>query len=130
AIVKPGGGGNSDINYTHTSSGSPLKLRMPDEPGDYEIVYVLNQSREVLTRKPITLKAVDASLDFPAEADAGDTIRVSWEGSYSTLFRSAIVEPGGGGNSDINYTHTSRGSPLKLRMPVEPGDYEIVYVLN
>src|SRR5699024_11408585 len=84
--------------------------------------------RKVLARKTITLTAVSASLSFVDKAAAGDTIRINWEGPDYPSDYIATIKPGDGGNDDITYTYTKEGSPLNLKLPAEPGEYEIVYV--
>src|SRR5699024_7774288 len=112
AAVAPGGAGNQDITFTYTKDGSPRNLRLPAEPGDYELIYVQNVGhKRVLTRKPITLTAVTARIEAPDEAAAGDTIRVTWEGPDYNHDYIAAVAPGGAGNQDITFTYTKVGSP-------------------
>lgn len=128
AAILPGGDGSSEITYTYTGDGSPLELRLPPEPGDYEIVYVQHNGRKVLARHALTTTPVTASLTVPEQADAADTIRISWQGPDYRDDYIAAVPPGGGAHDDITYTYTRDGSPLELRLPPESGDYEIIYV--
>src|SRR5699024_6829073 len=128
ATIKPGDGGNDDITYTYTKEGSPLNLRLPADPGEYEIVYVQHHGRKVLARQTIATTPVNASLESPDSASAGDTIRINWEGPDYPSDYIATIKPGDGGNDDITYTYTKEGSPLNLSLPTEPGDYEIIYV--
>src|SRR5699024_1732924 len=128
AAIKPGDGGNDDITYTYTKEGSPLNLKLPAEPGEYEIIYVQHHGRKVLARQAITTAAVTAKLEIPQTSPAASTIRINWEGPDYPSDYIAAIKPGDGGNDDITYTSTKEGSPLHLRLPAEPGDYEIVYV--
>ena len=41
--------------YTYTRSGSPLTVKAPKEPGNYELRYVTAQDKKVLARLPITV---------------------------------------------------------------------------
>jgi len=52
-IFKPDDKNRSPIRYFSTDNGNPFNLSMPDEPGTYEIRYVLNSSRQDLARQPI-----------------------------------------------------------------------------
>ncbi len=128
SVVEAGGGGRDHINYTYTREGSPLKLTMPPEAGNYEILYVQRQGREVLARQPIEVTAVEASIAAAGSAVAGATIPVEWNGPDYHRDYISVVEAGGGGRDHINYTYTREGSPLKLTMPPEAGNYEILYV--
>ncbi|WP_306044177.1 VWA domain-containing protein [Nioella sp. MMSF_3534] len=116
-------------NYAYTRDGSPARLLMPTEPGDYEIRYFVNQDRTVIGRHPITVTAVSASIEAPENAAAGDTINVTWTGpDYRNDFIGigALDDPDG----YQNYAYTRDGSPARLEMPVTPGRYEIRYFVN
>ncbi|MEQ9039417.1 MAG: VWA domain-containing protein [Silicimonas sp.] len=123
AISVPGEDGYEA--YTYTRAGSPLDLRLPTEPGEYELRYVMSQDRTVLATAPITLAAIGAELVAPAEATAGSDIEVSWTGPDYQNDYIAVAEPGEDGY--VNYTYTRAGSPLDLTMPTEPGEYELRY---
>ena len=116
-------------NYTYTRDGTPLDLRMPTEPGTYEIRYIASQDRTVLARRSIEVTAVAASLIAPDTATAGATVEIAWDGpDYQSDFISvARVDDDRG---YVNYTYTREGTPLDLVMPTEPGSYEIRYVLS
>ena len=49
------------IYKARTRKGSPLNLQMPDEPGEYEIRYVLDQGKTTLVARPVSV--VDATAD-------------------------------------------------------------------
>ena len=68
------------INYTYTREGSPMGLQMPGEPGDYDIIYTMNQKRTVIARVPISVTGVEFDLSAPETAVAGSTIQVDWTG--------------------------------------------------
>ncbi|MGY1425252.1 hypothetical protein [Lysobacter sp. A289] len=53
AIAEPDADSREELNYTRTRSGNPLKLKLPDAPGTYEVRYILNQSRNILARQTI-----------------------------------------------------------------------------
>lgn len=125
-IGKPGE--SKYVNYTYTGNGNPGKLKMPSEPGDYEIRYVLDQGRKVLASRPITIEAVTVSLNAPENATIGSSIEVEWQGPDAARDYIDIANPDNG--RYINYTYTKKGSPLQLKMPAEPGEYEIRYVLD
>lgn len=116
------------VNFTYTVEGSPLKLRMPPEPGEYEIRYIRRQSREILASQPVTVEAVRASVSAPKTASAGETVVVRWTGPDYKDDHVTVSEVGSGANKYVNYTYTKNGSPLKLVMPPEPGDYEVRYI--
>ena len=130
SIAKLDARGNQYENYTYTKDGTPLKLRMPSEPGEYEIRYVLNQDAQVLASSPITIEAAEVSVSAPATAAVGSNIVVEWSGPDAKSDYISVAEIGAAGNKYENYTYTRDGSPLTLLMPSKPGNYEIRYVLN
>jgi Ca-activated chloride channel homolog len=128
AVAEAGSESRQQVNYTYTREGSPLKLVMPPEPGEYEIRYIQRQGREILARQPVTVEAVGASVSGPATAAAGETVLVEWTGPDYDRDYIAVAEAGSESRHQINYTYTREGSPLKLVMPPEPGEYEIRYI--
>ena len=126
AVSEPGS--TTQINYTLTREGSPLKLVMPVDAGTYELRYVMQQDRHVLATKPIEIVDVLATLVAPKSAVAGSTVEVAWEGpDYQNDYLS-VTNPDD--EKHINYTYTRDGAPAKLEMPPEPGDYVIRYIVN
>ena len=128
AVAKPDQKDRDLVNHTETHNGSPLKLVMPPEPGNYEIRYVQRQGHKVLARQPITVTQVGATLDTPEQAAAGETIAVTWTGPDYPHDYIAVAKPEQKDRDSVNHTETHNGSPLKLVMPPEPGNYEIRYV--
>ena len=126
-FIAVGKAGEPYVNYAYTRNGTPAQLLMPTEPGDYEVRYVLDQDREIIATAPITLVAVAASVTPPATAAAGATVAVPWEGPDYTRDFIAVGKPG---EPYVNYAYTKNGNPAQVQMPVEPGDYEIRYVLD
>ena len=129
-IVPKGTDEKTYFNYTYTSYGSPLKLKAPDIPGDYEIRYVLNQSKEVLARTAINVTKVSAQVNAPATVNAGANFKVNWQGPNYQSDYITIVPADAKDSEYLSYSYTSKGSPATLKAPVKPGKYEIRYILN
>lgn len=129
-IVPKGADEKTYLNYTYTSYGSPLKLKAPDTPGDFEIRYVLNQSKKVLARTAIKVTQVGAQVIAPATVKAGTMFQVDWQGPNYQSDYITIVPAGAKDSEYLNYSYTSRGTPATLKAPVKPGNYEIRYILN
>ena len=129
-IVPKGTDEKTYFNYTYTSYGSPLKLKAPDTPGDYEIRYVLNQSKKVLTRTAIKVTKVTAQVNAPATVKAGAKFQVTWQGPNYGGDYVTIVPAGAKDSEYLDYSYTSKGSPATLKAPVKPGKYEVRYILN
>ncbi len=121
-------GGATWENWTYTRIGSPLKLTVPAEPGDYTITYFMRQDRTPLTTIAFTATDVTAQIIAPSEAEAGSTIEIGWTGpDYADDYIGIGRVDAEGGASWENWTYTREGNPLKLVMPPEPGDYLITY---
>ena len=119
----------SRIDITLTREGSPLELQMPTEPGTYELRYVMQLDREILTRRSIEVTEVLATLIAPETAEAGSTIEVSWAGpDYRNDYISVAIPDDERGY--VNYTQTREGETLDLLMPTEPGTYQLRYVAS
>lgn len=121
-------GGNRYINYTATTEGSPLWFHMPAEPGDYEVRYVMRQDTTVNARAPITVGPVKAQLLADRTAAAGTEVFVGCDDPDYSGDYIAISKP----DSDRyeTYASVSDGNPVTVRLPDEPGDYEIRYVMR
>ncbi len=130
SVAKTGTDGGVYVNYTYTREGKSLRLQMPPEAGEYEIRYVQHQDNTVLARKLITVQQVRASITIDAEVSAGDDVIVNWSGPNYQNDYISVAEVGMDGGKYINYTYTRDGTPLRLEMPVEPGEYEVRYVQN
>jgi len=116
------------LTYTYTERGNPTALRVPAQPGDYEIRYVLGDGAQILTRVPLTVTPAEFALEAPATALAGATIDVSWTGSGYDEDYLSIASAGTAPNRYEAYTYVRKGNPAPLLMPTEPGQYEIRYI--
>ena len=130
AIARPDQKPGSNIHYTYTKHGSPLKLRAPSDPGTYEIRYLLGRGNKLLAKTTIAIKPVTAAVSAPASAKAGETIEVGWQGPGIKGDYISVARPDQRPTSYKGYTSTSRGNPVKLRLPKEPGTYEVRYILG
>ncbi len=129
-IVEAGAPEGSYNHYDYTRKGSPAKLVAPDGLGAHEIRYVMGKSKRTLASRPVTLVAVGASLEVPAEVPAGAAFEVTWEGPDNPNDYIAIAEQGAPDGSYLTYTYTRKGSPAKLVAPEAVGSYEIRYVMG
>ncbi len=130
AIARSDQNPGRQVNYTYTSKGSPLKLRAPSDPGTYEVRYILGQGSKLLAKTTIEIKAVSAAVEAPAAADVASQFEVTWQGPDNKSDYIAIARSDQNPGRQVNYTYTSKGSPLKLRAPSDPGTYEVRYILG
>jgi hypothetical protein len=114
--------------YALTSQGSPLKVTAPPVIGDAEIRYVSGQGAKVLARRPVKITLPNVTLSAPAEAIAGSIVAVTWTGPANDGDYITVVPQQSLDGHHANYTTVSSGSPLKLKMPMEPGSAELRYM--
>ncbi|SLN17507.1 VWA domain-containing protein [Roseisalinus antarcticus] len=127
AVGIPGDARNY-VNYTYSRTGNPLELQMPVEPGDYEIRYYVNQDREIIASRPITVTPLKVELSAPDTGAVGEPVTVGYDGpDYQNDFIAVSVPSEDG---YINYTYTRQGNPVTVDMPSEPGTYELRYYIN
>jgi len=55
-IVKPDADAGEYGSYAYTRDGSPARLQAPEEPGSYEIRYIMDQDKVILGRVQLTVK--------------------------------------------------------------------------
>ena len=128
-IVKPEAKNTEYGAYAYTSKGSPAAIRVPDQPGAYELRYVTGTQSEILARRTVVALPAETSLEAPESAPAGSRIKVSWTGPNNEGDYITVVKPEAG-NAEYKsyfYTHGNVGNPT-LELPIQPGAYEIRYV--
>ena len=126
-VTKPGEAESRYTSYGYTKDGASTKLILPLEPGDYEYRYVMNSSR-VLVRLPVTVTAVEASLEAPATAAPDAEISVEWDGPNTNGDFITITDPNERESGYKGYQYTKDGAPATFKTPTEPGTYELRYV--
>jgi hypothetical protein len=115
--------------YKYTNTGSPVSLLAPDEPGAYELRYMMGLSPyRTLGRALVTVTGVGASLDMPATVAAGAAMEVSWEGPNNPRDFITVVPAGTADRQYDAYVYTSTGNPAKLSAPEMAGAYEVRYL--
>jgi len=112
------------------SQGSPVAVEAPDEPGNYELRYVQEETRRILARRPLEVTAVTATLEAPNSIGSGARIEVTWTGPGNRMDKIVIVDPSlpAEEQSYQRRAWTRQGSPLEVEVPDDPGNYELLYV--
>ncbi|PNY82189.1 vWA domain-containing protein [Deinococcus koreensis] len=128
-IVKTGAPVGTYLNYFYTRDGNPGKLKTPVEPGDYELRYSTEAAspNPTLATRPIKLTAASYGLQAPREGKPGASIQISWTGPNSPGEYVTIVKKGAPVGTYTVYFYTRNGNPGTLKLPAEPGEYEIRY---
>ncbi|HVS66034.1 MAG TPA: VWA domain-containing protein [Thermoanaerobaculia bacterium] len=115
--------------YAYTSSGSPVEIQVPDEPGRYLVRYHLGSSGyPVIGSAPVDVGAVAARVEPSETIVAGEPFEVTWSGPDNEGDFVTIVPPGAPEREYGNFAYTRRGNPLRLEAPDDPGAYEVRYL--
>jgi len=130
SVARTDQGPGGYVNYTYTRKGNPLKVWAPSDPGTYEIRYILGRGSKLLAKTTIEIKPVTATVNAPVSAKAGETIDIGWQGPGGKSDYISVALPDQRPGSYKGYTYTSRGNPVKLKLPKEPGIYEVRYILG
>ena len=129
-LARPGMPGDRDVgSRAGIRSGNPVKIRLPGEPGEYEIRYILFKGRKILAATPVTLKPATASIKAPAQVKAGTDFLVEWEGPGGWDDFLTIALPSQSPDKYVKSAAMYEKSPVKMRAPSEPGTYEVRYIL-
>jgi hypothetical protein len=128
-VVPPATPDGQAKNGTYITSGLDAHLRMPEQPGEYELRYFPYKQRTPLARRRISVLPVSATVAGPSSAVAGSSIQVEWTGPHNRIDRIGVVQAGSPDRTPLlTHTFVSRKSPLSVRAPEQPGEYEIRYV--
>ncbi|MBZ6075430.1 vWA domain-containing protein [Microvirga puerhi] len=132
-LAKPGTDATAYVSgaWAYADHGSPMKLVLPAEPGTYEVRYVSGLDPKVLAMKKVEVTQASAALTAPAQAMAGTTIKVGFQGSGSGDTFVGIVKKGAPEAAWITGSYESpQGDQVNLRVPGAPGAYEVRFVLE
>jgi Ca-activated chloride channel family protein len=139
-ITRKGAELSAYLDYAATSDGrapvNPVSLRLPAEPGAYEIRYVTGNPRRLLATVPYQVTAVAATLEGPASVAPDARFEVAWSGPNGGGDFVTIVGAGAAPNAYGSYVDARSGradektgqSVATLRAPAKPGQYELRYV--
>lgn len=120
-----------ELSYRWTRSGETLDVTLPNAPGDYDVRYVLYSpdGKRVLKTEPLTITAVDITLDAPATLAQDKPLEVTWEGPGGRNDYVDIVPEGSKRTKgEISYRWVRDGSVLELQQPAKAGTYALRYV--
>lgn len=129
AIAEKGADAGSWRVYSYASQNNPAELRLPVEPGTYEIRYVLGRPIRILASADYEATPATATLSAPDTALAGEEVNIEFTGPPPGASDwITIAKPDDPDTKYNSYAYTRNGSPAKIRMPLEPGEYEIRFV--
>jgi Mg-chelatase subunit ChlD len=116
--------------YAYPSTGNPVSILVPTQPGKYDIRYhSAANGYPVLARASVTVTDVAATLEAPASVEVAGTVKVRWKGPSNQGDFISIDPTGAPDRTYGNYAYPSKGNPLDVRAPDQAGDYLLRYHL-
>jgi len=113
--------------YAYTREGSPLTLRLPDEPGSYVIRYHM-ASGTVIGSHAIRVLPNTATVTGPATVVADTEFEVRWTGPDNDGDYITIIEVGSDSRDYRDYAYTRDGPTVTIEAPLDAGAYELRYM--
>ncbi|SPF80776.1 VWA domain-containing protein [Pseudoprimorskyibacter insulae] len=126
----PGAESGQYLTYTYTMDGNPAALRLPAQPGIYDIRYIAADGLQVLATRPVTVTEHQAALSAPASVQIGAVFAVVWQGAGQAGDYLDIALPGAAPLDYVSYAYVADGNPLQIKAPVTPGEYQIRYIVD
>ncbi len=121
--------------YLQVRNNEAHDLKAPTETGLYEVRYMLREGSRVVARQEVEVLAADAQLNTggevlaPDTAAPGSTVEVSWSvESDSADQRITLARGDQAIFTWISAVKIAGDPPLALKMPDEPGIYEIRFL--
>lgn len=131
AFAEIGSDGDEYFSYKYTRNGSPAALDVPQALGQFEIRYIMAQTKRIVASIPVTLAVASAEVRAPASVAAGGVVEVTWTGPANREDFIEIVPAGAAADAaPISETRTVQGSPLQIFAPGTAGDFEVRYKMR
>ncbi|MCK0165194.1 VWA domain-containing protein [Marinobacter sp. S6332] len=121
--------------YIRAKNKTEGRLEAPDEPGLYELRYVLEVGRKTLATAPLEVVSADTPLNgsvdlvVPSKASKGEVITIEWAGTAdSSDQRMSLARKDQPDFSWISVQSVAEEKVMELIMPDEAGIYEIRFL--
>ncbi len=120
-------------NYKRVRGDSETTFTAPDEPGFYEVRYVLSAGQRQIASDTFEVVAADAPLDegaglsAPTSAAPGESVTVSWTGEIENA-RVSLARADQADFSWIEAQPANAEKATKFTMPDAPGSYEFRFL--
>jgi len=114
--------------YVANADGDTVTLRAPNDAGAYDVVY--RTGKTILARAPVTVGAVSAAFEAPAQIHAGGVLRFRWSGPENEGDLISFATPGGERIPATSYQYVANtdGENAALTAPETVGTYDVVYL--
>lgn len=114
------------------SGKTRARIQAPDEPGDYELRYVLKEGAEVIGRQDIRVTAaVGRLLSPPTQANVGSNLDLAFEGPRNPggAYFIALVPRGAGADAYLAYCYLPETGNCVFQVPEVSGAHDLIYVV-
>lgn len=111
-------------SYVGQAKDSRLKLKAPQEPGSYQVVYLTG--RQIIGSDPLEVQGAQAVLTAPESVPAGAFFDVAWEGPNNPGDILRVMDSAGQAAGSYGYVGNNPES-VQLRAPEQAGSYSVVY---
>ena len=119
------------VGYVYAAKGSPATLRASGTPGDYAVRYHSGASGyPVLASARLRVVPVSATVEVPAAVEMGAAVAIAWSGPDNERDFISIDAEGAAPQKYGAYAYTSKGSPVEIAAPAQPGRYDVRYHLG
>jgi Ca-activated chloride channel homolog len=113
-------------------TANPVRLTALSKPGDYEVRYIAKGDGKTLAHAQVRVSPSKANVAAPARVPPESYLEVRWSGPNSEGDRVVIVKASAQEGTyflDSSFSQPTRnGNPVKLKVPHEPGPYEVRYM--
>ena len=131
AVASPDQPVNKYASYAYTKRGNPSKIKLPLEPGSYQLRYIAHGNpQRILATRDINVVAANVVLDAPDTAVVGAEIDVSYIGPDNQNDFISVAAIGSKPGEYLSYQYTKRGNPVRLKIPAETGTFLIRYIAH
>ena len=125
-VVKAGSPEKTRSDFSSPASATPVRLTVPEAPGNYEVRYLTGQLALTLARAPLAITSATASLQGPASVTAGANFDVNWKGPGNTYDHISIA-PKDAAPDQYLKSFRIGASPLQIQAPLATGEFELRY---
>ena len=130
AIVPVGAAEHVPNNRLLVGTGETATLTAPQQPGSYEVRYILRGNGQTLASVPVVVAETGVQIDAPTQVVQGARVEVHWTGTVKNNDYIAIVPAGAAEHVPNNRVLAGTKEVGTLTAPGEPGQYEIRYLLR
>ena len=135
ALAAVGSPDDKHESYVRVREDASAEMAAPEQPGMYELRYVLNEGRRSLARHMFEVLAKDAALNFGASIEAPDSgapgavIDVGWSvESDSADQRITLARADQAIFTWITAIRIEGDPPVQITLPSEAGSYELRFL--